>query len=113
MWSGNWLQVSVLEATSLNCGKLLTYQLPVDFKNEQQRKLCFHWANLASLTKSQKSSERAKIIPRMIKRQLILARLYINSTGNNGKTVAIADICDETGALTTAVNRKLLMQQVE
>jgi hypothetical protein len=39
--------------------------------------------------------------------------LYIfNSTGND-KTVAIAYICDSTGALTTATNGKLLVQQVE
>ena len=83
-----------------------------DFSNESQRKICFHWSNLAPLTKSLNSSKRAKIIPHIIRRQLLLSNLYNNSTGND-KTVLIADICDETGALTTATNGKLLVQQVE
>lgn len=83
-----------------------------DFTDESQRKICFHWSNLAPLTKSANSSKRAKIIPHIIRRQLLLANIYNNSTGND-KTVAIATICDSTGALTTAANGKLLVQQVE
>jgi hypothetical protein len=36
-----------------------------------------------------------------------------NVITDNNKTVAIAEICDETGALDTAVLRKLSVQQVE
>ena len=84
-----------------------------DFTDENQRKICFHWSNLAPMTKSSNSSKRAKIIPHLIKRQILLANIYKNLTGNQDKTVKITSVCDYTGALTTAVNGKLLMQQVE
>lgn len=42
----------------------------------------------------------------------MLANIYNYSTGND-KTVAIAEICDYTGALNTAADGKLLVQQVE
>ena len=35
-----------------------------------------------------------KIIPQLIRRQIILANIYKNLTGNSDKTVVIADICD-------------------
>lgn len=77
-----------------------------DFSDEEQLKICFNWSNLAPLTKSQNSSKRAKIIPHIIRRQLFLANIYTNLTGNINKTVKIADICDYTGALNTAVSGK-------
>jgi len=84
-----------------------------DFTNSDHLKICFHWSNLAPLTKSHNSSKRAKIIPQLIRRQLLLSNLFIHLTGNSHKTVKIADICDYTGALTTAVDGKLLVPQVE
>lgn len=84
-----------------------------DFSDLTQRKICFHWSNLAPYPALDNLHKSNKIIPRLIKRQLILANLYKNLTGNIDKTVKIADICDYTGALTTAVSGKSEMQQVE
>ena len=84
-----------------------------DFTDESQRKICFHWSNLAPYPVKDNCSKCDKIIPQLIRRQIILANIYKNITGNNDKTVAIATICDSTGALTTAANGKLLVQQVE
>lgn len=83
-----------------------------DFNNKHHRKICFHWSNLAPMTKSDNSSKRAKILPQIIKRQIVMANIYNLSTGNN-KTVLIINVYDKTGALTTAANGKLLVQQKE
>lgn len=83
-----------------------------DFSDETQRKICFNWSNLSPLTKTENSSKRAKIIKQIIRRQIIIANIYNTLTGNS-KTVKISEICDETGALNTAANGKLLVQQVE
>ena len=82
-----------------------------DFTDDKQMKICFHWSNLSPLTKSDNSSKRAKIIPHLIKRQLIISNIYKNITGNNDKTVEIATICNSAGVLNTAANGKLLVQQ--
>jgi hypothetical protein len=84
-----------------------------DFSNEIHRKTCFNWSNLAPLPKRENILKGDKIIQQSIKRQIILANIYKNLTGNKDKTVKITSVCDYTGALTTAVNGKLLMQQVE
>jgi hypothetical protein len=83
-----------------------------NFSIEDHLKICFHWSNLAPLTKSANSSKRAKIVPHLIRRQIFLANTF-NVITDNDKTVAIAEICDETGALDTAALGKLSVQQVE
>jgi hypothetical protein len=84
-----------------------------DFTYDEQVKICFHWSNLAPMLALDNHSKGDKIFPHLIKRQMFLAHTYKTITDNNDKTVAIAEICDETGALTTAANGKLLVQQME
>jgi hypothetical protein len=84
-----------------------------DFSNKVQIKTCFHWSNLSPMLIDDNISKSSKIIPQLIRRQVCLAYTYKTITSNFNKTVAIAEICDETGALDTAALGKLSVQQVE
>lgn len=84
-----------------------------DFNNKEQIKICFHWSNLSPMPSHDNISKSSKIIPQLIKRQITLATIYKNITGNYNDTVKIAEICDETGALDTAALEKFNVQQVE
>jgi hypothetical protein len=84
-----------------------------DFSDEIQIKTCFHWSNLSPMLIDDNISKSSKIIPQLIRRQVCLAYTYKTITSNFNKTVAIAEICDETGALDTAALEKLSVQQVE
>jgi hypothetical protein len=84
-----------------------------DFTNEEHIKICFHWSNVAPMLASANLSKGNKIIPQLIRRQVCIAHAYKTITSNFNKTVAIAEICDETGALDTAALGKLGVQQVE
>ena len=84
-----------------------------DFADETQRKVCFHWSNLAPYPALDNISKGDKIIQPLIFRQLFISRIFRHITDNHDKTVEIERVCDDTGALTTAANGKLLVQQME
>ena len=84
-----------------------------DFTNDEQVKICFNWSNLSPIPAHDNNSKSDKIIPQLIRRQIFLASIYKNITGNNDKTVEITNICDSAGVLNTAANGKLLVQQME
>lgn len=78
-----------------------------DMSDKKQQQQCFHWTNLRPMTPTNNRSKGNKIILPIILVQEIRLKKFIKINNISNDVLSLW----KNGALTTAVNRKLLMQQ--